>query len=102
MQPYGSLALVATYNDIRLPAPYSSATLFLIGPKLDLTFTDRIFLTTFVQYNNQIDNVNVNVRFQWRYAPVSDLFLVFTDNYLPDRFQVKNRALVLKLSYWLN
>jgi hypothetical protein len=102
VQPYGSLALVATYNNIILPAPYNSAALFLIGPKLDLTFTDKLFLTTFVQYNNQIDNLNVNVRFQWRYAPVSDLFIVFTDNYLPDRFQVKNRALVLKLSYWLN
>lgn len=102
VQPYGSLALVATYNQISLPSPFNSVSLFLIGPKLDLTFTDRIFLTTFMQYNNQIDNVNVNVRFQWRYAPVSDLFIVFTDNYLPDRFQVKNRALVLKLSYWLN
>lgn len=102
VQPYGSLALAATYNNITLPAPYSSAELFLIGPKLDLTFTDKLFLTTFVQYNNQIDNININARFQWRYAPVSDLFIVYTDNYLPDRFQVKNRALVLKLSYWLN
>ena len=26
--------------------------LFLIGPRIDLTFTDKIFLTTYYQYNN--------------------------------------------------
>lgn len=102
VQPYGSLAMVASYNQIRLPEPFSDANLILIGPKLDITFTDNIFLTTFVQYNNQIDNVNVNIRFQWRYAPVSDLFIVYTDNSYPENFKVKNRALVAKLSYWFN
>ena len=46
----------------------ADADLILVGPKLDLTFTNTIFFTTFVQYNNQIDNINVNMRFQWRYA----------------------------------
>ncbi len=63
---------------------------------------DKIFLTAWVQYNNQINNVNLNARFQWRYAPVSDLFIVYTDNYYSDTFRVKNRALVVKLNYWLN
>ena len=99
-QPYGSLAVVATYNRLRFPS--SSADLLLIGPRLDITFTDALFLTTFVQYNSQIDNLNVNVRFQWRFAPVSDLFIVYTDNYDPALGLTKNRALVLKVSYWLN
>lgn len=30
---------------------------------------------------NQINNVNTNIRFQWWYKPVSDLFVVHTDNY---------------------
>ncbi len=69
---------------------------------MDVTFTDKIFLTAWVQYNNQIDNINLNTRFQWRYAPVSDLFIVYTDNYFSNNFKVKNRAIVLKLNYWLN
>jgi hypothetical protein len=101
-QPYGSIALVTSYNDIRLPDPYSSARLVLIGPRLDFTFTNRIFLTSFIQYNNQVDNINLNLRFQWRYAPVSDLFIVFTQNSFPGDFRVKNRGLVVKLSYWFN
>ena len=46
---------------------------------------------------------------QWRFAPVSDFFLVYTDNYLATDDEgfinlgpSKNRALVFKLTYWLN
>jgi hypothetical protein len=102
VQPYGSLALVTTYNNISLPSPYSSAKLILIGPRFDFTFTDKLFFTSFIQYNNQIDNLNLNLRFQWRFAPVSDLFIVYTENSFPDGYNVKNRGLVVKLSYWFN
>jgi hypothetical protein len=101
-QPYGSISITASYNNITLPEPYNSAKLFLIGPRLDITFTDKLFLTSFVQYNNQIDNINVNIRFQWRFAPVSDLFIVYTENSFPGDYRIKNRGFVLKLSYWFN
>jgi len=101
-QPYGRIALNVNYNRIRLPEPYNDADLLLIGPRVDLTFTDKLFLTTFVQYNNQQDNININTRFQWRFKPVSDLFVVYTDNYFANSFNVKSRSLVLKLTYWLN
>ncbi len=102
VQPYGSLALVTAYNIISLPEPFNSAELLLIGPKLDFTFTDKLFFTSFIQYNNQIDNLNLNLRFQWRFAPVSDLFIVYTENSFPADYRIKNRGLVVKLSYWFN
>jgi hypothetical protein len=102
VQPYGSIGITVSYNNISLPKPYNSAKLILAGPTLDVTFTDKIFLTTFVQYNNQIDNLNMNIRFQWRFAPVSDLFIVYTGNSYTDNFVSKNRGLVIKLSYWFN
>jgi hypothetical protein len=102
VQPYGSLGLITAFNRLLLPQPYGDLNLFLLGPKLDITFTDKLFLTTFVQYNSQIENVNVNVRFQWRYAPVSDLFIVYTGNSGTPEFFNKNRALVLKMSYYFN
>lgn len=102
IQPYGSIAITANYNSITLPYPYNSAKLILIGPRLDITFTDKLFLTTFVQYNNQIDNVNMNIRFQYRYAPVSDLFIIYTGNSYAGDFVNKNRGLAIKISYWFN
>lgn len=101
-QPLGQIALTTNYSYIDLPDPYASAGLFLIGPRIDLTFSKSIFLTTFFQYNSQIDNVNVNARLQWRFAPVSDFFLVYTDNYNSLDWRVKNRAIVAKVTYWLN
>ena len=101
-QPFGNIAMRFDYNDLELPENYGQEKLFLIGPRIDLTFTDKIFLTTYVQYNNVLDNVNLNGRLQWRYQPASDLFIVYTENYLPDNLSSKNRALVLKLTYWLN
>jgi len=101
-QPFGSIGITTDYNRLTFENEANNSTFFLIGPKLDVTFTDNIFLTTWVQYNEQINNVNINARFQWRYAPVSDLFVVYTDNYFSDTLKVKNRALVVKLNYWLN
>ena len=101
-QPYGTVVLSASYNRIRLPDPYNDADLWLIGPRVDLTLTRKLFLTTFLQYNSQIENFNINARFQWRFKPVSDLFLVYTDNYFTDVFRIRSRALILKLNYWLN
>ena len=101
-QPYVNFSLNFSYNGIRLPEPFSATEFLLIGPKLDLTFSDKLFLSTFVQYNEQIDNMNVNMRFQWRYKPVSDFFVVYTDNYFTGDWSSRNRALVMKLSYWFN
>jgi hypothetical protein len=101
-QPYVSFALSSSYNDIKLPNPWNNRKFWLVGPRLDVTMTNKLFFTGFVQYNEQSDNINVNTRVQWRYKPASDIFIVYTDNYLPSPFSVKNRFLVLKMTYWWN
>jgi hypothetical protein len=101
-QPFGSFTVDFDYNTIKLPDNYGEAKYLLVSPRIDLTFTDKVFLTTFVQYNDREDNVNLNARFQWRFKPASDFFVVYTENYLPEPFKSKNRALVLKLTYWFN
>ncbi|MCI0750666.1 MAG: carbohydrate binding family 9 domain-containing protein [Flammeovirgaceae bacterium] len=101
-QPFGSITVDVDYNYISLPAAYGKAKYLLVSPRVDLTFSDKLFLTTFVQYNDREDNVNLNARFQWRFKPASDFFVVYTENYLPEPFKSKNRALVLKLTYWFN
>jgi hypothetical protein len=99
---YATFALSYNINKINLKNGYGDATLFLIGPKLDLTLSTKLFWTTFVQYNSQLNNMNINSRIQWRFRPVSDLYVVYTDNYFPDNLKSKNRALVIKFTYWLN
>ncbi len=106
IQPYGTLGVGYDYNYIELAEPFEPVDIWLVGPRFDLTFTKSLFLTAFFQYNSQLDNINVNTRFQWRFAPVSDFFLVYTDNYFVNpgiqNFTKRNHALVAKLTYWLN
>jgi hypothetical protein len=101
-QPWVAMTLSASYNDIRIPAPWNRTQLWLVGPRIDVTFTNTLFFTAFLQYNSQQNNINLNTRFQWRYKPASDLFIVYTDNYFADPILVRNRAIVLKLNYWWN
>ncbi len=101
-QPWGIFSLSFNQNEIDMPEGYTDASLTLLGPKIELSFTKELFLTTFVQYNTQADNMNINARLQYRFRPMSDLFIVYTDNYLPYNFSIKNRALVVKFVYWLN
>ncbi|MGD1945471.1 MAG: hypothetical protein ACFB0A_04185 [Croceivirga sp.] len=113
-QPLGFVSVNVEYNRIRLSEGFKDADLLLLGSRLDFTFTKNLFLTTFVQLNSQIQNMNINTRLQWRFKPVSDLFLVYTDNYFAEsqgtdgglvfpaiRFP-RQRAIVLKVNYWLN
>ena len=92
------------YDKIDLPDPQNSVALFLISPKIDFTFSKNIFWATFVQYSNFSNSLGINSRFQWRFAPLSDLFLVYTDNsnYIENDFIPNFRTINLKITYWIN
>ncbi|MEK9614597.1 MAG: hydrolase, partial [Flavobacteriaceae bacterium] len=102
-QPIFNASMIVNYNKIVLPKPYPTKDIWLISPKLDFTFTKTLFWTTFIQYNSQGENLGINSRLQWRFAPLSDLFLVYNDNYISsDNFSPRYRSFNLKLTYWLN
>ncbi len=100
-QPWGNFGLDIEYNRLKFPAEFGEETIWAFSPKIEINFNRNLFWTTFLQYNTQADNFNINSRFQWRFAPMSDLFLVWTDNYAVENFGVKNRSFVLKVNYWL-
>ena len=110
-EPFGSVSLSYNYNLFDMPYLDEKKSTILLGPRFDFTFTKKVFLTAFFQYNSQSQNTNINTRFQWRFAPVSDFFLVYADNYFsgnPDdpadrfAFKLRNRSIVAKITYWLN
>ena len=102
-QPNLNIRLRAELNNINLPGKYGSTKLLLIAPRVEYNFNTQLFWTTFIQYNTQSNNFNINSRLQYRYQPMSDFFLVYTDNYFTDPlFKNKSRALIFKFSYWFN
>ena len=101
-QPWGNFGVGFEANELSFDEEFGNSTLLLVGPQFELNFTRDLFWTTFLQYNTQRDNFNVNSRIQWRFQPLSDLFLVYTDNYAIEQWGPKSRSLVLKINYWLN
>ena len=101
-QPILELNSVINYNQIELPAPWNENSFWLLGLKANLTFTNKIFFSNLFQYNEQLGLWNFNSRFQWRYKPASDVFLVFNSNEIIVPKVSRGWSLTLKVNYWLN
>ncbi|MEM9987680.1 MAG: hydrolase, partial [Bacteroidota bacterium] len=102
LQPFAQIGVNVRYDRIDLPSPHPSAQFWLATTRFDVTFSKSIFWSTLIQYSNQRDNLGINSRLQWRFAPLSDLFLVYNDNYFVDFFTPRFRSINLKVSYWIS
>ena len=99
-QPYGTFSISSSVDALETENG-KQKEFILIGAKAELAFTKAIFFSTFVQYNTQAENTNIYSRLQWRFRPMSDFFLVYSDNY-NNLFKNKNKTLSFKLVYWFN
>lgn len=102
VQPWGVFGVSLNYDQIRLPDPHGDADFWILSPDIDISFSKSVFWSFVMQYSNQQDNLGINSRLQWRFAPLSDLYLVYNDNYYVDGFSPRYRSINLKLTYWLN
>ena len=101
-QPYVELNTLVSYNHIELEAPWGTNGFWLLGVKSNFTFTRNIFFSNLYQYNEQQKLWNFNSRFQWRYKPASDIFLVFNSSDTQMLTPNRNWNLTLKINYWIN
>ncbi len=107
IQPWGNLGFGYQWNKLDFPDQFGSEVITAFLGKLEIGFNRNLLWTTLFQFVDQNEFMGINSRLQWRFAPMSDVFLVFVDNY--DVFngvasrrdiQTNNRALVLKVNYW--
>lgn len=101
-QPWGTFGINYEFNKVQLAEGFGETTLHLLRANTEISFSNTMFWTTSLQYNSQSENYNIFSRFQWRFKPMSDFFLVYTDNYTTDGLNIKNRQIVFKMTYWLN
>ena len=102
-QPFMTTSLSLNYDHIALEKGFPTENIWLIRPKIDFTFTKNIFWTSYIQFSSQSENLGINSRLQWRFAPLSDLFFVYNDAYdTKNSFLPKIRSFNFKLTYWLN
>lgn len=64
----------------------------------EVFFNNRLNWTTYIQYNTQRNNFNINSRIQWEYRPLSYLYIVVSDNY-NQAFDRNNWGVAFKMNY---
>ena len=102
IQPFVNFSVDYFRTEMHMPEGYQNTYFDLIQGKIEVTFTRNIYWTSFLQYNTQVQNFNINSRFQWRFRPMSDFYVVYTDNYDLRIGKPRNRTIVIKLIYWIN
>ncbi len=64
-------------NDVDLPS--GAFTTRLAGLRASYTFTPKLNLNAFLQYNSSTDQFSSNVRLRFIHRPLSDIFVVFNE-----------------------
>ncbi|MGB3587723.1 MAG: DUF5916 domain-containing protein [Tunicatimonas sp.] len=98
--PLLNVVLNHEYNTLTFDE-LGSQHLNLFSLATEIFFSNRLNWTTYVQYNEQIHNFNINSRLQWEYKPLSFVYLVFSDNY-SESFQHKDWGISFKVNRRLN
>ena len=89
------------YDKIKLGSNFPTTNIFLVGSKFDFTFSKTLYWTSIFQYGSQSENFGINSRLQWRFKGLSNLFLIFNDNYLVKNELIpRKRGVNLKLVHW--
>jgi len=107
VSPWGNLGVGYQHNELKFPDEYGEGTISALLGKMEIGFNVNVLWTTLFQFQDQNEFMGINSRLQWRFAPMSDIFLVYIDNYdvfngaLGRQVQTNNRALVCKVNYWL-
>jgi hypothetical protein len=70
----------------------------LVTTRMNYSFTPKIFLDALVQYNSTVEEISSNIRFNFIYQPLSDLFVVYNER-RSTTGEVLDRAVILKLTY---
>ena len=88
-----------TRNDVTLASGPFQADVGRL--RLRYAWSTRLFGSAFVQYNAQSNTMVTNARINFRYAPLSDIFLVYTDRRNQETGVLGERTLALKATRML-
>jgi hypothetical protein len=92
------LRLEGTYqrNNVSLSSGDFSAD--VAGGRLRYSWSTRLFGSAYVQYNTQTHSLVGNARLNYRWAPLSDIFLVYTERQNTDLDVRNERSVAVKVT----
>ena len=95
------LAVSLSYGRDFVSLPRLDFTTDLFSLRLDQSFSTRMFLNAFIQYNSVTREVISNVRFNVIHHPLSDLFVVYNETRSRSG-ALPSRSVVVKLTHLLS
>ncbi len=97
-RPRYDISFEGTYqhNDVSLKSGNFLAD--LAGLRVKYALSTTFFGSTFVQYNTQSKSFVTNARVAWRYSPLSDVFLVYTERQNTETNIRNERSVALKVT----
>lgn len=97
MLPFAKLKITYELNKIDLKE-LGEKTFHLARFTGEVFFSKKLNWTTYLQYNTQRNNFNINSRLQWEYKPLSYIYLVVSDNF-NEELQQGNWGIAFKMNY---
>lgn len=94
--PFANFELSYDVNHIDLNE-LGEETFHLTRLTSEIFFSNRLNWTTYIQYNTQRDNFNINSRLQWEYKPLSYIYFVVSDNFTQNLTR-KNWGIAFKMN----
>jgi hypothetical protein len=75
------LAADFTYERNNVDLPHASFHTDQLGLRVNYSFTSRLSLSSFIQYNNSDDQITSNIRVRFIHRPLSDIYVVYNDRH---------------------
>ena len=102
LRPSAHLFVEGTAQRNRLTLAGRAFDANLFGGRVRYAYDTRTFLSAFVQYNESSDQMQTNIRFNLIHAPLSDVFLVYSERRdrhpEPGDAALVDRAITLKVT----
>lgn len=86
----------AQRNVVSLPT--GDFTADVVGGRIRYAWSTRLFGSAYVQYNTQTHSFVTNARINYRWAPLSDVFLVYTERQNTDLDVRNERSVAIKVT----
>ena len=83
-------------NELTLPLGEVTTRLFMT--RVGYAFNTRTYLDALLQYDNKTHTYSTNVRFRFRYKPLSDIFIVYNDDKPTINNESRTWSLTLKIT----
>lgn len=103
LRPFAGLELNPEYIRTNVDLAEGSFSTDLFRFEANMDFTNSLFFTTNIQFDNLSNLLATNNRLRWIIRPGSDLYLVYNHNWLEedqfDRFRTLQRSGTIKVSY---